>query len=522
VRPLPPDNRYHNVSASFGGDLPFDSRVTATAAYGRFEQNETLLPYSYNNDQLATRTLPRSTADALLNTVNLTADYVITPVRRLNVRTFYRRYDLRNETPSSQWQYVTSDTSNLNGTVSYVNKRVSIPYAWDRQNGGVEATWRLPARSSVILAYEREAMGRDHREANTTEDIVRASWRTRASRWMTVQARFLQGMRDGGTYDNEVTHEGYWYAPTEANDNNNPALTFDNHPDMRRFDVSDRRRRQADLTFNLTPRDVVAISAFVRHRNDDFDSPVRPSQPLLGTGLADQNAVTPGDQLGLLEDGRLRYGMDVFVQPVPRIGLNAFVNYDKGTSFQRSLEFNENNKANPSAVATAELGPWTRAGSQWTADFDDRTWSGGMGATLQLIPDRLTLMMDYMLSAADVDIIYGGYGVTNFDGTPFPTNHQFAFSTPPPMREDLHLLNFRLEIPIKPVVLVAGYSYEKYELDDWQQDADSPWLEPVGAETLLRDSSRSFQWGNRLFNLGSTLAPGYNAHVGFVNLRYRF
>jgi len=51
VRPLPPDNRYHNVSATFGGGLPHDSRLTATAAYGRLEQNETLLPYSYNNDQ---------------------------------------------------------------------------------------------------------------------------------------------------------------------------------------------------------------------------------------------------------------------------------------------------------------------------------------------------------------------------------------------------------------------------------------------------------------------------------------
>ena len=42
------------------------------------------------------------------------------------------------------------------------------------------------------------------------------------------------------------------------------------------------------------------------------------------------------------------------------------------------------------------------------------------------------------------------------------------------------------------------------------------------AETLLRDTSRSYQWGNRLFNLGTYLAPGYDAHIGFVGLRYRF
>jgi MtrB/PioB family decaheme-associated outer membrane protein len=521
-RPLPPDNRYHNVSGTFGGDLPFDSRFTATAGYGRLEQNETLLPYSYNTDQLTVQTLPRNTADALITTTNLTADYAISPVRRLNVRAFYRRYDLDNQTPSSQWQYVTSDTSNLNGTVSYVNRRVSIPYAWDRQNAGVDATWRLPARSSLNVGYEHEGVTRRHREADTTENILRATWRTRGARWLTFEARYLHGARDGGTYHNDVTREGYWYTPVQANDNNNPALTFDNHPDMRRFDVADRQRRQFDVRLNLIPREAVAVSGFVRYRNDDYDSDVAASQPLLGTGLADQAAITPGDQLGHLDDTRIRYGVDLFTQTGPRISFNAFVNYDRGEGSDRSLEFNENNKANPGAVATAELGPWTRASSQWTADSDDRTWSGGLGAALQIIPDRLTLVTDYTVSLADVDITYGGYGVTNFNGTPFAPNHQFAFSSPPTIREDLQIASLRFEIPVSSLMLLVGYSFEDYRLDDWQQGSQSPWVEAVGADTLLRDTSRSFQWGNRLFNLGTYLAPSYSAHLGFVGLRYRF
>jgi MtrB/PioB family decaheme-associated outer membrane protein len=521
-RPLAPDNRYHNFTASFGRDLPRDSRFTATAAYGTLEQNEALLPYSYNVDQLAQQTLPRSTAEAQINTTNFTADYVISPARRLNVRAFFRRYDLDNETPSSQWQYVTSDTSNLNGTVSYVNKRVSVPYAFDRQNAGVEATWRLPARSSLVFEYEHESVERNHREADTAEDILRATWRTRAARWVNLDVRYLQGMRDGSEYRNEVTHEGYWYLPSEASDNNNPALTFDNHPDMRRFDVIDRDRRQLDVRVNLTPRDVVAVSAFVRYRSDDFDSDVAPTLPLLGTGLTEQAATSPGDQLGHLEDTRTRYGVDVFVQPNPRVSLNAFLNYDNGTGLDRSLEFNENNKANPSAVNTAELGPWTRGSNQWTADYEDRTWSGGLGATLQVVPDRLTLVADYTASLANFDLEYAGFGVTNYNGTPFPPNHQFAFSSPPTVGEDLHVVGLRAEIPISALVLVVGYAFEDYTLEDWQQGAEGTWVEIVGAETLLRDTSRSFQWGNRLFNLGTYLAPSYRAHLGFVGLRYRF
>jgi hypothetical protein len=164
----------------------------------------------------------------------------------------------------------------------------------------------------------------------------------------------------------------------------------------------------------------------------------------------------------------------------------------------------------------------SRAGSQWTADSDDRAWNGGLGGTLELVPERLTLVADYTLSLAEVDISYAGYGVTNWGGTPFPPNHQFAFSSPPTIQEDLQVVNLQLEIPIRSVVFIVGYSYESYALDDWQQGSTFPWVEPVGSDTFLRDSSRSHQWGNRLFNLGTYLAPSYEGHIGFLGFRYRF
>ena len=523
ARPLSPDNRYHNLTAMFGSNLPKDSRFTATATYGVLEQDETLLPYSYNNDQLAVQTLPRTSADASIDTLNFVADYTITPVPKVNLRAYFRSYDLNNDTPSSQWQYVTQDTSNLNGTTSFVNKRVSLPYAWDRRNVGVDATWRLPARTSLLVGFERESVGRDYREADTAENIFRATLRARAFRGANIEARVLFGDRNGTDYNNTVTHEGYWYSQTDPGvDNNNPALTFDNHPDMRRYDVIDRSRRQVDVRLNLTPRDRLALSAFARYQSDDFDSGVEPSQPLLGTGLAEQAAISPGDQLGRLEQARTRFGLDAFTEAREGLSFNAFLSYDLGTAFDRSLEFNENNKANPSAVATAELGPWTRASSQWTADYDDRTWNAGLGTAWEVVPGKATITADYTASLASIDIAYGGFGVTNWDGTPFPPNHQFAFSSPPTVTEDLHMVNLRLEIPVQALVAVFGYTYENYALEDWMQASTEPWVEPVGADTLLRDTSRSFQWGNRLFNLGTYLAPRYSAHLGFVGFRYRF
>ncbi|MGV3518661.1 MtrB/PioB family outer membrane beta-barrel protein [Luteitalea sp.] len=523
ARPLPPDNRYHNAMATAGVDLPGDSRLNVSGSVGRMEQNEGLLPYAVHNGALAVQTLPRNSAEALMHTRYWTADYTIAPVSRLQVRAFLRSYTLDNDTPAANWQYITSDTSNLNGTASYVNKRTNLAYAWDRQHGGVEASYRLPFwRSTLGVTYERENIDRDFREANTAEDVLRASLRVRPTRSMSVTGRVLQGDRNATEYEYHVPAASYWYAPTEANDNNNPQFTFDNHPDMRRYDVIDRLRRQYDVTVNSTVGEVAGVTAYVRYRSDDFDSGVHPVQPLIDTTFVDRTAFTPGDQLGYLEDTRLRYGIDVFYQPVARTTVNAFLNYDKGTQAQRSLEFNENNKANPSAINTATLGPWTRASSQWTADTDDRTWSGGAGVVVHIVPDKVLLTGDYTVSLASFDLAYDGFGEVNFNGTPLAPTNEFFFTDPSTVTEDLHAFNLRLEIPVKVVWLVIGYGYEHYRLQDWQQGAEGPWVEQVGADTLLRDTSRSFQWGNRLFNLGTYLAPSYNAHLAFVGLKYRF
>jgi hypothetical protein len=521
-RALWPDNRYHNVSLALGAELPGDSHLSATLAYGRVEQDATLLPYSFNSDVVANSTLPRATAQAEIATKQVLLDYVVSPAARLNLRAWARYNGLDNETPQSRWHYVTSDTANLNGTVAYVNKRINVPYAQDRTTAGAEATYRLSAWHSTLgLGYERDSVDRDHREADTEENRLTASFRARPARWASFRARYVLGKRDGD-YDPFVTRGNYWYAPSEATDLNNPQFTFDNHPDMVRSDVSDRLRNQADVSLTLTRADKVAVTAGLRYRNDDFDSDVQPIQPLASTGVGQVSATSPGDQLGLLTDKRMRYTLDASYLPSGRVALNAFVSYDKGTTSQRGMEFDENHKADPGTIATLDLGPWTRASSQWTAGYDDGTWTVGVGGNCRL-RDRVTLGLGYTASLARIDLAYAGYGAANFNGAPFPPNHQFAFSSPPTISQDFHVVDVRLEFPlVRAATATLGYGYERYRTDDWMQGTTFPWVEPVGSEFLLRDTSRSQQWGNRLFNLGSFLAPSYDAHVVWASFTYRF
>lgn len=525
-RPLAPDNNYHNASVSAARDMPWNSHLSGTVAFGLLGQNKTLLPYSFHSNALANPTLPRARAEARMNTLQLIAEYVIEPTDRVNVRAWVRHYGLDNDTPQAPWQYATSDASNLNGTVAYVNKRINLAYASNRTNGGVDSTLRLkPWHSRLTVGYEHEAITRKHREADTGENRITASFRARPARWANLRARYAFGDRSG-TYNPFVTRDSYWYALSEANDAGNPRFTFDNHPDMRRFDVSDRRRNQGDLTLTLTPVDVFSLAASVRYRGDNFDSDVAPTRPFAGvpTPGFEQDALSPGLQLGFLKYNHLRYSLDGSYTPSERVSFNAFASLDRGISTQRSLEFDENHKQDPSRVASQVLGGWTRGSSQWTANFDDRTWAAAFSTTLTVIPNRFLASAGYTASLGDFRLHYAGYGVTSFDGTPFAPNNQFAFpSRPPDINQKLHVVDVQFEFPVvRSMALRLGYSFERYRTDDWAQGASFPWVEPVGSEFLLRDTSRSNQWGNRLFNLGTYLAPSYNAHVGWVAFSYRF
>ena len=540
-RALAPDNRYQNASLALGFDLPMASRLSATVAYGLMEQDETLLPYSTSSLGSATAfdstgILPRTNADAEIDTLLFNADYSINPIERLNLRAFVRYYDLDNKTPQSNWWYVTDDTRGT-GNPSYKNKRVNLAYSFDQTNYGLDTSYNLPFwRTTLGLGYERGDIDREFREANTEENMLKASLKTRPTDWLTLRAKYLYGDRDGGDYNNTVTAQSYWYALADAGtDRDNPQFSFSNHPDMRKFDVSDRERDQFDLAATVMPKAGLDLTASYRYRKDDYASGVAATQPLLASGLGvtadDDAAATPGDQLGLLESKTQRYALDVSYAATERLTLNAFGSRETIESTQRGMEFNENNKLNPisfvPSLATNELGNWTRETSQWMAVTDDKTNTIGLGVGYEIIPGKLRLATDYTYSQGKVDIDYSGFGTlsaVNPDNTLADT-YQFAFRDPETVTHKQYNLNATLEYQfVKNLVFGLHYIYDRYKISDWMQESDTPWFESVGSEYLLRDTSdaTSTQWGNRLINLGSYLGPSYEAHFGAVTLTYRF
>lgn len=545
---LAPDNTYQNTQVTVGVNLPWSSRFTASLALGKMEQDQSLQPYATSNFNSTTTDfsnpaeLNRASADTEITTKRLNLEYSIRPWSRVGLRAYARRYSLNNRTPMGSWWYVTNDTMPGNAAATVTeptefNKRRNLAYSYTQDTKGLEASAYLPFwHSSLTLTAEQESFDRSHREADTDETTLKLTYRAKPAKWLSLRAKVLQGKRDGGAYDYNATARSYWYEQADLPANEalaSPAFSFVNHPDMRKFDVSDRSRREYDLSATFSPTAALDIALTYRSRKDDFDSDVKAIQPLLNNPYAatpaDAQSWTPGIQLGLLDNNSTRTAVDISYAAGERLVLNAFFSREDRDASQRSIEFNENFKLNPTnaGLATNELGPWTRAGSEWMAKTDDKSETYGLGGAFDILPGKLRFSVDYSRTKGTVDIAYSGFGAESSltPGTVLADTYQFAFRSPSTVETRQATLSAHLKFQFSKQ-LAAGlhYTYDDYDLSDWMQEANTPWTESVGSQYLLRDTSSatSTQWGNRLISMGSYLAPTYKAHYVALSVSYRF
>lgn len=538
-RALEPSNHYNNVALALGVDMPFESYLVATLGYGFMVQDKPLIPYSTLSVSQGgipwnvPSKLPETFADGKINTSLYNFDYIIRPISSLNLRAFFRFYDLNNRTNVRNWLYVTDDTTNTDGSVSYVNNRQNLGYAYDKRNYGLDAWYSLNFWSSTLgFVFDREGIDRTFREANTEENIFKLTLRSHPLNGVNFRGKFLYGDRDmDATYNYQAPSGSYTYTFAQATDNNNPKFTFENHPDMRMFDVSDRVRRQFGFDVSVSPSEKIDFSGFYDYQKSDYDSGVTPVQPLAGYpgAISDANrfASTPGNQVGLLETTMNKFGVDVSFVLNEQLTLNTFYSFEEMESEQRGFEFDENFKANPATIpSTTELGPWTRSTMQWLAKMKDLTNEVGLGASFVIIKEKLNFLTEGVISLGQIKIDYSGFGAVSSvnPANPFPDNYQFAFRSPPNVRQDRYTIYSAFEYQlIKDLIIRLGYLFEQYMIRDWQQEKNTPWYESVsGNEHLLRDTSQSSQWGNRLVNFGSYLAPSYVAHFGSLSVSYKF
>ncbi|MBE9537112.1 MAG: MtrB/PioB family decaheme-associated outer membrane protein [Proteobacteria bacterium] len=523
---LAPDNTYKNLAFNVGVDLPKDSRLNASIAIGEMEQNESLMPYASTDFGVGLPALPRSSTEGKIDTTLVSLAYNISPVENLNTKVFYRMYEMDNKTTQSEFDYYTQDTDSQN----YRNERTNLAYGYQKNNYGIDLSYRLMGKLGTVgLGYENETIDRDYRETDETdEDIYKLSYKVRPNRKVSFRVKYLLAERDGGNYDGEVTDQSYHYDTADAGNQaqaDNPLMGFGNAPGLRKFDVTDRDRDKLDLQLGLSPTDTISISLSYMNKEDDYDSPIASTITTWDSvaGSYVTAAIDP-TQLGLLEDETDSFTVDLNYAPDDRLALFSFYSREDMESKQRGRYLNENNRIN-----TIGAKDWQDTSGQyiWDATIKDETETIGFGANFAAIPRKLDLMTDFSFSKGRVEIGYlaGSYIVE--DDVATTANHGEWYS---PNDVEFKTKTFKVGANYhmtKKLSFGFDYSYEKYEVSDWQQDGSAAHQDAM-SEQYVADHDPETQGttndrvGSRLVRLTDYVAPDYKVHMVMVSMNYRF
>ncbi len=265
---LPPDNQFHQVSASGAYQFTDRTRGSAHLAFGRMEQDERFLPATVN-PTIAPVALPRGSLQGRVDTTRADLKLVSTLSPKWGLNVGYSYDDRNNKTPQSAFTWVTTDLR-----ISPV-QRVNLPYSYTRNLYKVSADYRITPRAKASVGIDRDEQERTFQEvAKTTEDTAWAKYVLRTRDHLDVTLNYAHARRDGTSYT----------AVPEVSPPENPIL--------RKYNMADRERDLFGMRVAVMPVDAITVGVEYSLAKDSYEkSPVGMTygkRKGLGTDLAAQ------------------------------------------------------------------------------------------------------------------------------------------------------------------------------------------------------------------------------------------
>jgi MtrB/PioB family decaheme-associated outer membrane protein len=328
---LAPDNSAHSAVVNGALNLPWHTRLNASASYAWWKQDALFIPPTINNTIVDSRIagLPTHLGGATgTSSVNFAA--TSRPLRPLSVSYRFRVFSYRDDTElDSVAVRVVNDRS-----VSGAAHRERMPYT--RKNADLSANWRLEQAPVTFSAgYVWDQWVRDEEARNMHrlgDDITRASVDYAPLEWLNLRTSFVKGFRRGND-------------PYIQNSTSDLAS-------HRRFDEADRDRERTVAKVLLTPIDELSASLNWEVGKDEYP------HSLYGT-QSDQTTVIGGD-----------------VSWAPAEGFSLDAGYGRETFFTRLRSRYR---------TTGQLDNLT---FDWVANNRDVVTTTNFGFTAVLVPDR--------------------------------------------------------------------------------------------------------------------------------------
>ncbi|MBI5342472.1 MAG: MtrB/PioB family decaheme-associated outer membrane protein [Deltaproteobacteria bacterium] len=494
---LSPDSKSHDFTASGAVDLPHRGRFTGTVSYGWITQDSPFLPYTLNSalnglafagapgalgiDVTNAGSLPKSNLDGDVKT--LSGSFVVTakPTHSLKTTLKYRYYDYKNESDEirfpgyagfgeSYWRLIKNDTNTTDAAV------FNEPLSFTRQTAGLSLDYHASKPLALLFDAGWEGWKREKlRIDSTTEYSAGAGFLYKAAKNASLKAGYKYAKR---------TVDGYKNGDNAAN----PEAIG-----LRNFDWADRVRHKTDARFQYDPSETLSLGLSGQYMRDKLAQDSR---------------------FGLKKVENVAGGLDVSYTPSERIAfsLNYLREYRKSrmNSGAKDDAFDIGTTTDNEATLFGNFNPL----NYWNTDIKETTDTVGVGAKIQILPDKLTLDTSYNLSYSKAD--YNTFNpnrdlaVANGFAAGAKLTNAVAQSWPTVVNR-LHEVKANLSYKwFANLTVGVGYLFEWYKLDDFAWNNMNPYMAGLTAE-----NSTKFVFADATYNK-------YEAHVGQIYMVYKF
>lgn len=242
---LPPENQFHQLSASGAYQITEKTRANASLALGRMDQDAPFLPATIN-PSLAPGALPRASLQGQVNTTRADLKLVSALTDKWGLNASYAYDDRANKTPQASFNWVTTDEL-------VATPRVNLPYSFTRNLFKVSGDYRMTPRAKASLGYDRDAQDRTYQEVSkTTENTLWAKYLLRTRKHLDVTLNYAHGKRSGNAYQTVAQ-----LSPPE-------------NPLLRKYNMADRTRDLAGLRVAVLPIETVTMALDYSRAKDEY------------------------------------------------------------------------------------------------------------------------------------------------------------------------------------------------------------------------------------------------------------
>ena len=438
--PIFPSSTAHTVSAMGALPLPGRSRAHAYVSIGSWNQDEPIVPHTINT-AIASPPLSRTSAEAEARITALNLGFHTRAIEDVMLSARFRVYDFDNRTPPfEQPAYVRADQ-----TVSASALGESEPFGYRRDFLDLNAVYSGLPYASLRVGYSMEHDDRTFRFLDeTTDHMLRASVDTAGFSWLMVRAQYEHSKRTGEGFDEQAFS------------------AINEQLSLRQFDISDRVRDRLSTVLQVTPNDMIGVTATV------------------GVGRDDR----PDEFFGLLDNDHFFYTVALDFTPSTAVGAGLSYGRESYDTLQRSRQ------ANPGV----QFDDPTR---DWNADGDEDVDTITASLDLPELAPKTGLRVAYDYSRGRSRYVY----------LLTPNSSLTPPEQLPPVRHVMQRAQADVRYDLTDRIGVGlSYWFDRFDVSDFAREPAT--LEPLGIP------------GSGLF-LGYMMTPS-TLHTAWLRLMYRW